>query len=82
MNKEYPHNDFVRALVALPPEEVLGCARVLNVQILSNEFEEKDGKKQPKMRDGIEIINDILDKYAKLNRKQRRTMLKIVKAAK
>lgn len=82
MNKEYPYNDFVRALVALPPEEVLGCARVLNVQILSNEFEEKDGKKQPKMRDGIEIINDILDKYAKLNRKQRRNMLKIVKAAK
>lgn len=82
MSKEYPHNDFVRALVALPPEQIIGVARVLNVKIIKDEFEEVDGKKTPKMRDGQEILLDILNEYAKLNRKQRRNLLKIVKAAK
>lgn len=74
INKTYPHNDFIKVLCALPPEQVLGVARVLNVKVMADKE-----KKIP--REGEEIANDIINKYASLNRKQRRNLLKIMKQA-
>lgn len=78
MSNTYPHNDFIIALGKLAPEELIGTARVLGVKIMSDE---KDEKGKFIMRDGQEIVLDMLNAYAALNRKQRRNLLKIVKAA-
>ena len=78
MSNIYPHNDFIIALSKLAPEELIGTARVLGVKIMSDE---KDEKGKFIMRDGKEIILDMLNAYAALNRKQRRNLLRIVKAA-
>ncbi len=78
MSNTYPHNDFIIALAKLAPEELIGTARVLGVKIISDE---KDEKGKFIMRDGQEIVLDMLNAYAALNRKQRRNLLKIVKAA-
>lgn len=78
MSNTYPHNDFIIALSKLAPEELIGTARVLGVKIMSDE---KDEKGKFIMRDGKEIVLDMLNAYAALNRKQRRNLLKIVKAA-
>ena len=78
MENKYPHNDFILALSKLAPDQLVGTARVLGVSIMTDE---KDEKGNYQVRDGVDIINDMMNAYAALNRKQRRNLLKIVKAA-
>lgn len=75
---KYPYDDFIRALGKLAPDQLIGTARVLGVKLMTDEKDEND---KPIMRDGKDIVNDILNNYAALNRNQRRNLLKIVKAA-
>jgi len=79
MENKYPHNDFIIALSKLTPDQLVGTARVLGVNIMTDE---KDEKGNYQVRDGQEIVTDMINSYSALNRKQRRNLLKIVKAAK
>lgn len=79
METKYPYNDFIRALAKLPPEQLIGVARILKVKLMSDERDEND---KLIMRDGADITTDVLNAYAALNKKQRRNLLKIIKAAK
>lgn len=79
MENKYPHNDFIIALSKLAPDQLVGTARVLGVNIMTDE---KDEKGNYQVRDGQEIVTDMINAYSALNRKQRRNLLKIVKAAK
>lgn len=75
---KYPHNDFIRAIAKLSADQLIGVARVLNVNLMTDE---KDENGKAIMRDGQDIVADMLNNYAALNRNQRRNLLKIIKAA-
>ena len=58
----------------LEPIEFLGVAKIFNVDLFEN-----DEDKKPK---NFEIVlSEILDKYISLSRKQRRTIMKLIKSA-
>ena len=75
---KYPYNDFIRAIAKLSADQLVGVARVLGVKLMTDE---KDENGKAIMRDGQDIVNDMLNNYAALNRNQRRNLLKIIKAA-
>lgn len=58
----------------LEPIEFLGVAKVFNVEL----FEEGEEKKP---RNFELVLSEILDKYITLTRKQRRTIMKLIKTA-
>ena len=41
MENKYPHNDFIIALSKLTPDQLVGTARVLGVNIMTDEKDEK-----------------------------------------
>ena len=65
---------FILEISKLEHIEFLGLTRVLNVEIFEN-----DEKKTPRV---FEIVlSEILDKYITLSRRQRRTIVKMIKSA-
>ena len=58
----------------LEPIEFLGVAKVFNVEL----FEEGEEKKP---RNFELVLSEILDKYISLTRRQRRTIMKLIKSA-
>ena len=63
---------FVEDLMRLEPQEFLGLARILKVKVL-------DDKNEP--RDFWVILNEVLENYENENRKRRREIRQIVRAA-
>ena len=74
----YKYPEFSNALLRISPQQLLGVASVLGVNLYTDEKDEQDHS-IPK--DGLIIIGEILSKYETLNRDARRNLLKIVKQA-
>lgn len=74
----YKYPEFSNALLRISPQELLGVASVLGVNLYTDEKDEQD---HPIPKDGLIIIGEILSKYEILNRDARRNLLKIVKKA-
>lgn len=75
---KYPYPEFANLILRLKPQEFFGVCKILNVEIYTDE---KDEQNHQIARDAYEIINDVLLAFEKLNRTQRRNLLKIIKKA-
>ena len=71
MNKK---NKLIELITELEPVEFIGLARVLCVDIINEE--------DKTTRDFYEVLNDIIDKFNTLARKQRREILSILRRVK
>lgn len=65
---------FILEVSKLEPIEFFGLTKVFNIELV-----EDDDKKTPRKFE--EVLSEILDKYIRLSRKQRRTITKMVKSA-
>ena len=71
MNKK---NELIELITELEPVEFIGLARVLCVDIINEE--------DKTTRDFYDILNDIIDKFYTLARKQRREILSVLRRVK
>ena len=71
MNKK---NELVELITKLEPVEFIGLARVLCIDIIN--------KEDKTARDFYEVLNDIVDKFNTLARKQRREILSVLRRVK
>ena len=71
MNKK---NELIELITKLEPVEFIGLARVLCVDIINEE--------DKTTRDFYEVLNDIVDKFNTLARKQRKEILSILRRVK
>lgn len=71
MNKK---NELIELITGLEPVEFIGLARVLCVDIINEE--------DKTTRDFYDILNDIIDKFNTLARKQRREILSVLRRVK
>lgn len=74
----YKYPEFAESVLKLSPPEFFGICKILNIEIYTDE---KDEQNHPIARDALEIINDVLLSFEKLNRTQRRNLMKVVRAA-
>lgn len=65
---------FVKEISKLEPIEFMGLAKILNIELVEN-----NEKKTPRTFETV--MSEIIDKYIKLSRTQRRSVMKIVKNA-
>lgn len=65
---------FMMEISKLEPIEFLGLTKIFNIGL----FEDEEGKK---VREFEILFSEILDKYISLSRKQRRTIMKLIKSA-
>ena len=65
---------FILEISKLEPIEFLGLVKVFNIELY-----EDDQQKKPRKFEFI--LSEILDKYITLSRKQRRTIMKMIKSA-
>lgn len=71
MNKK---NELIELITELEPVEFIGLARVLCVDIVNEE--------DKTTRDFYDILNDIVNKFNTLARKQRREILSVLRRVK
>lgn len=71
--------EFAKLMAQLRAEEFIGLAKILCVHIFDNDNKDENGKPSP--RQAEEIIEDCLIAFDRLNRKQRREVLRVVRAA-
>ena len=71
MNKK---NELIELITELEPVEFIGLARVLCVDIINEE--------DKTTRDFYDVLNDIVNKFNTLARKQRREILSILRRVK
>ena len=71
MNKK---NELIELITELEPVEFIGLARVLCVDIINEE--------DKTTRDFYDILNDIVNKFNTLARKQRREILSVLRRVK
>ena len=71
MNKE---NELIKLITKLEPVEFIGLARVLCVDIIN--------KENKTIRDFYDVLNDIVNKFNTLARKQRREILSVLRGVK
>lgn len=71
MNKK---NKLIELITELEPVEFIGLARVLCIDIIN--------KEDKTARDFYEVLNDIIDKFNTLARKQRREILSVLRRVK
>lgn len=71
MNKE---NELIKLITKLEPVEFIGLARVLCVDIIN--------KENKTIRDFYDVLNDIVNKFNTLARKQRREILSVLRRVK
>lgn len=67
--------EFAQLLVRLSPIEFLGACRFLNIQLVRADDAADD------QRDFYTLYCEAIDEYARLNRTQRRNLLKILRPA-
>lgn len=65
---------FMLEISKLEPMEFLGLAKIFNIDL----FEDEEKKTARKFET---VFSEILDKYINLSRKQRRTIMKLIKSA-
>lgn len=75
MTKEVKNGkEFVECLLKMSPEELLGLAKWLGIKILSDQVDLDTHHAIP--REGADIIDDLIVKYASYGRKDRRFLLR------
>lgn len=77
--KEQTLTEFAKLLGKMDAMEFLGLAKILCVHVFDNENKDENGKPSP--RQAEEIIEDCLIAFDNLNRKQRREILRVMRAA-
>lgn len=61
------------------PIEFTGLAKLLGVPIVEeNDKDAEDLKERYKPRDFTDVLSDIMEKFDKLNRKSKRSLLKLI----
>lgn len=70
MNSEKQFNQFLELILTLEPVEFIGLARILCIDLMSDD---------KKSRDFYDILKDMLDKFPTLGRKQRREIISVLK---
>lgn len=65
---------FMLEISKLGPMEFLGLAKIFNIDL----FEDNEEKNPRKFET---VFSEILDKYISLSRRQRRTIMKLIKSA-
>ena len=85
--------EFLNLLLKLEPAQFLGVARVLSVSLLRNKADVEaeaytlsDEEKETYIKDHTvrppeDITSDMIDQFCKLNRIQRRNLMKIIRKA-
>ncbi len=63
--------NFLNTISHLDPIGFIGVAKILGIEVLEGES----------YRQFTDVLTDIMNKYSKLNRRQRRNLLKIARAA-
>ena len=76
--KEKDFQTFVSYIPKLPPWQFAGVAKILGVSLDTDEVDE-EGKRVPKSFD--KILEEVLDTFAQLSRRQRRELTEVVKLA-
>ena len=71
MNKK---NELIELIIKLEPVEFIGLARVLCVDIIN--------KEDKTTRDFYDVLNDMVNKFNTLARKQRREILSVLRRVK
>lgn len=71
MNKK---NELIELITKLEPVEFIGLARVLCVDIIN--------KEDKTIRDFYDVLNDVVNKFNTLARKQRREILSVLRKVK
>lgn len=71
MNKK---NELIELIIKLEPVEFIGLARVLCIDIIN--------KEDKTTRDFYDVLNDIVNKFNTLARKQRREILSVLRRVK
>lgn len=71
MNKK---NELIELITKLEPVEFIGLARILCIDIINEE--------DKTTRDFYDVLNDIVNKFNTLARKQRREILSVLKRVK
>ena len=72
MNNTAQYKEFLSLISKLNPVQFLGLCRIMCVQVAI--------EKEPRQFDNI--FNDVITKFPTLGRKQRRDIIKVLKAAK
>lgn len=72
MNNTAQYKEFLSLISKLDPVQFLGLCRIMCVQVAV--------EKEPRQFDNI--FNDVITKFPTLGRKQRRDIIKVLKAAK
>ena len=70
MNSEKQFNQFLELILTLEPVEFIGLARILCIDLMSDD---------KNSRDFYDILKDMLDKFPTLGRKQRREIISVLK---
>lgn len=68
---------FLKLLPKLEPQEWIGAAIILKVEV--DVLDATTNKKHP--RDAEEILEDMIDKFLNLNKRRRKTYLKLLRDA-
>ena len=71
MNKK---NELIELITKLEPVEFIGLARILCIDIINEE--------DKTTRDFYDVLNDIVNKFNTLSRKQRREILSVLRRVK
>ena len=69
--------DFAKLLVQLDGAEVIGLARILQVELFYKDIKDENGLPTP--RSGEAIIEDCLVKFNALNRQYRKEILRLMR---
>lgn len=78
MEKNIRHGeDFVKLMMKMTPEQLCALSKILGVKLLTDQIDSDTKKAIP--RDGADIIEDCIDEFARLGRKERRWLLKFLK---
>ena len=71
------YEKFIRYLAKTTPEEFLGIAKLMGIDIVS---EESDAEKHVlKFKEPDLLLEEVLDKFLELNRTRRKNLMKILR---
>ena len=78
-------NQFIRYIPLLEPQEFIGLAKLLGVEIVeqSTPKYDEDNKVNVEVnpRDFTDVLEDMLENFKKSNRKRRREFMKLLRSA-
>lgn len=78
-------NQFIRYIPLLEPQEFIGLAKLLGVEIVEQSTPKYDEDKKVEVevnpREFTDVLEDMLENFKKSNRKRRREFMKLLRSA-